>query len=234
MLYVNGQAIDPYLDIELRYREAESPKKPKKVYKQRRIYRRSVALAIIYTLITGGLYGIFWQFEIAKETNSLSENDKGFSPVWVVIFSILTLGIYGCYWSYQVGKKHDAFFKYETNDESDYRVLYLVLHIVNYIVPITRLISYGFMQHQMNKMLFIADGKHPEGILCRDSHFFNRPILSTIFLVFIVNSFTDVITSAYYDIFKGLPGNPKNYDSSLDIIDNVIKNSSDQIIYADT
>lgn len=67
---------DPYIDIELRYQEEEE-----KPYRQRRVYKRNVALAIIYTILTGGLYGIFWQFEIAKETNSISRNDEGFSPV---------------------------------------------------------------------------------------------------------------------------------------------------------
>ena len=75
----NTRINDPYLNIELR--NEKTSRKPKKEYKKRRVYRRSVALAIIYTLITFGLYGIFWQFEIAKETNALSENDKGFSPV---------------------------------------------------------------------------------------------------------------------------------------------------------
>ena len=97
-----------------------------------------------------------------------------------------------------------------------------------------RLIAYGIMQHQMNKMLEVAEQKNPQGIFVKDSNFFNLPITSTIFLVFVVNSVSDIFTSIYHNLFVGVPGNPINVDQSLDFMENTIKNSSDQIIYADT
>ena len=232
MAYSINKNYNPYVDFELRYKDDySSDDKPKKL---RRVYKRNVALAIIYTILTGGLYGIFWQFEIAKETNALTEDDSGFSPVWVVLLSILTLGIYGCYWAFKVGEKHDNFYREELNDDTSYRALYLVLHLVNYICPITRLISYAIMQAKMNEMLAVVDRQMPKGVFVKDSNLFNRPILSTLFLVFIVEIFPQSVSDIYHRIFMGVPGNPYNFDSGLDLIQNAIKNSADQIIYADT
>ena len=108
------------------------------------------------------------------------------------------------------------------------------LHIINYFIPILRLISYGIMQAQLNKMLASVDKKRPVGVYVKDSNFFNRPILSTIFLVFFVELFPQNISDIYHKIFSGVPGNPYNFDSALDIVQNTIKNSADQIVYADT
>ncbi len=146
----------------------------------------------------------------------------------------MTLGIYGCYWSYKIGKKHDNFYDHEFNEDTNYRTVYLVLHIVNYIIPITRLVCYAIMQSRMNAMLEAAEQKRPAGVFVKDSNFFNRPILSTLFLVFVVGSFPDYISNMYHKMFMGVPGNPYNFDQSLDLIQNTIKNSADQIIYADT
>lgn len=74
----NEITFDPYLDIELRNKETAT--KSNKGHKQRRIYKRNIPLALIYTILTFGIYGIFWQFEIAKETNAICDDDSGFSP----------------------------------------------------------------------------------------------------------------------------------------------------------
>lgn len=63
----------------------------------RRITERSIALSIIYTIISFGIYGWFWQFEIAKETNALTNDNKGVTPALVVFLSIITFGIYQVY-----------------------------------------------------------------------------------------------------------------------------------------
>ena len=90
---------DPYIDVEFRNLASSKSKKKKKKgkHKLRRVYKRNVALSIIYTIITFGIYGIFWQFEIAKESNALSKNDSGFCPALVVFINIITCGIYGVY-----------------------------------------------------------------------------------------------------------------------------------------
>lgn len=224
---------DPYIEIETRNIDSKKAKKKKKEHKTRRVYRRSVALSIIYTIITFGLYGIFWQFEIAKESNALSRNDKGFTPALVVFFSIITFGIYGVYWSYQVGKKHNEFYKKQYDIDSDYHVLYLVLHIINYCLPILKLICYAIMQSKINKMIYIEDSKNPSGLYVKDSSIFNRPLCSTIILILIAQDIPQYVLSIYQQMFIGAPGNPATPITG-DFMKGVIQNSADQIIYANS
>ena len=168
------KVIDPYISVEIR--NLKSPKKSEKEHKLRRIYKRNVALSIIYTIITFGIYGIFWQFEIAKESNALSKNDEGFCPALVVFFTIITCGIYGVYWGYKVGKKHNLFYETHGEQDKDYNVIYLLLLLFNYLMPILSLICYAIMQAKINAMLRIEEGRNPQGVYVRDSSIFNRPL----------------------------------------------------------
>ena len=77
---VEQRIYDPYLDIELRNKVSNKRGALKNFSRVRRVYQRNVFLAILYTILTFGIYGIFWQFEIAKETTAICEDDEGFSP----------------------------------------------------------------------------------------------------------------------------------------------------------
>ncbi len=65
---------------------------------------RSVALAIILSIITCGIYGIYWFVVLTDEINELTGEG---SPSGVVSFllSLITCGIYGIYWAYVMGRK---------------------------------------------------------------------------------------------------------------------------------
>lgn len=65
---------------------------------------RSVALAIILSIITCGIYGIYWFVVLTDEINELTGEG---SPSGVVSFllSLVTCGIYGIYWAYVMGRK---------------------------------------------------------------------------------------------------------------------------------
>lgn len=222
---------DPYIDIE--YRNLGVTKKDSKAHKLRRVYKRNIVFSIIYTIITFGIYGWFWQFEIAKESNALSRNDKCFTPALVVFFSIITLGIYGVYWSYQVGKKHNEYYLKYKNEDKSFDVVYLILHLINYVFPILRLICYAIMQSKINSMIYIEDNRNPSGLYVKDSSIFNRPFISTILLILICQIIPDQILSVYQNLFIGAPGNPANPITG-DVTQAMIKNSADQIIYADS
>lgn len=58
----------------------------------------------------------------------------------------------------------------------DYNVLYLVLHIINYCVPILKLICYAIIQSKINYMIDVEDSKNPSGLYVKDSSIFNRPV----------------------------------------------------------
>ena len=57
---------------------------------------RNIALAIVFSIITCGIYGIYWFVVLTNDMNSLSTSD-GFetSGGMALLFTIITCGIYG-------------------------------------------------------------------------------------------------------------------------------------------
>lgn len=67
--------------------------------------KRNVALAIIFTIITIGIYGIYWFVCLTNDSNTLCPEQKTASGGLAFLFTIISLGIYGFYWNYKLGEK---------------------------------------------------------------------------------------------------------------------------------
>ncbi|MBP3308516.1 MAG: DUF4234 domain-containing protein [Clostridia bacterium] len=83
--------------------------------------RRSVPLAILFTIITLGLYGLYWFVCLTNDTNSLAKS-KTAGGVMALVFSVITLGLYSFYWIYMLGVKDG-----EISGNGSRGALYLVL-----------------------------------------------------------------------------------------------------------
>lgn len=59
---------------------------------------RNIAVAIILSFITCGLYAIYWFICLTNDSNQMSDTDKTASGGVAFILSIITCGIYGLYW----------------------------------------------------------------------------------------------------------------------------------------
>ena len=62
------------------------------------ITERSIALAIVFSIITCGIYGLYWLYKLSEETDLVLGTRSEASPAMVVVFSIITCGIYNIYW----------------------------------------------------------------------------------------------------------------------------------------
>lgn len=71
------------------------------------ITNRSIPVCIILTLITFGIYGVYWFIKLTDETNALAPNNATTSGGKAFLLTIVTLGIYGIYWNYKLGAKVD-------------------------------------------------------------------------------------------------------------------------------
>ena len=69
--------------------------------------QRNLALCIIFSIITCGIYELYWLVCITDETNELSENPNYASGIFALLLTIVTCNIYGLYWAYQMGEKID-------------------------------------------------------------------------------------------------------------------------------
>lgn len=67
------------------------------------IRKRSMGMYILLTLITCGIYGIYFWYCYTVDINRVCEGDGEESPNYIIVLllSIITCGIYGIYWYYK-------------------------------------------------------------------------------------------------------------------------------------
>lgn len=70
--------------------------------------KRNVALAIIFSIITLGIYAVYWFVCLTNDSNRLAPDEATASGGLALLFNVITFGIYGIYWYYKLGKKVGA------------------------------------------------------------------------------------------------------------------------------
>lgn len=110
------------------------------------VKQRNIALCIILSIITCGLYGLYWFVTLTDDTNTLAQTE-GTSGVLAVILTIVTCGIYGLYWAYKCGEKIDTAHQLRGQGSNNGGVLYLILFIFGGII------AYALIQNEINKMV---------------------------------------------------------------------------------
>ena len=101
--------------------------------------KKNVAICVILTIITCGLYSLY-SITIITEDN---DSPKGST---VVLLSIITCGIYGLYWSYMSGKRIDNKRIEEGYSSSELGILYLLLSLFGLSI-----VTLALMQNEINK-----------------------------------------------------------------------------------
>ena len=86
---------------------------------------RDIVLAIVLSLVTCGIYSIYWFICLTNEINQASGKNDDTSGGIAFLLSLLTCNIYGYYWAYKLGQKRDAIAG--KNDSSD--IIYLLLSV---------------------------------------------------------------------------------------------------------
>ena len=95
---------------------------------------RNIALCIIFSIITFGIYGIYWFICLTNEMNMATPDDTyQTSGGMAFLFSLLTCGIYSFYWNYRMGQKIDSV-KNGSNAVLFLILSIFVLGIVNYCI----------------------------------------------------------------------------------------------------
>ena len=111
------------------------------------IERSNIAVCIVLTLVTCGIYGIYWIVCLTNDVNTVSGDVNGTSGGMVVLLTIVTCGIYGIYWAYKQGEKLDFTKNNRGIPSSNSGVLYLILQIFGFGI-----IAYALMQNELNKL----------------------------------------------------------------------------------
>ena len=109
------------------------------------LQERNLVLAIVLSLVTCGIYAIYWFIVMTDDANTVSGDNKT-SGAMAFVFTLITCGIYELYWYYAMGKKlYTAGQKYG-KDIADNSIIYLVLGIFG-----LGIVSYALIQSDLNK-----------------------------------------------------------------------------------
>lgn len=109
------------------------------------IQQRNIAVCIILSFITCGIYGFYWLACLTNDANTVS-GTNGTSGGMTVLLTIVTCNIYGLYWGYKQGEKIDLAKQKRGIPSSNSNVLYLLLCL---FIPI---VAWVLMQNELNNL----------------------------------------------------------------------------------
>ena len=67
--------------------------------------QRNIGICILLSIVTLGIYGIYWFISITDDVVSISKGKVyNTSGGTAFLLTLVTCGIYGYYWAYQMGK----------------------------------------------------------------------------------------------------------------------------------
>ncbi|MBO5101695.1 MAG: DUF4234 domain-containing protein, partial [Clostridia bacterium] len=64
------------------------------------IKKREIVACIIFSIITCGIYLLYWMYKMNDEINAITGTRDDTSGGIVILLIIVTCGLYGIYWSY--------------------------------------------------------------------------------------------------------------------------------------
>ena len=110
------------------------------------IQNRNIAVCVILSIVTCGIYGIYWFVCIVNDLNVASEKPQDTSGGMVFLLSLVTCGIYLFY--YKAGEKV-SYIKQRNGGTSDNNagLLYLLLAIFG-----LGIVSYCLIQSELNNV----------------------------------------------------------------------------------
>ena len=110
------------------------------------VTKRDLVMTIILSIVTCGIYGIYWMVCITNDLNTLS-GEESTSGVMLVVLYFVTCGIYGIYWAYKCGERLDSIKQSRGLQSSNSGVLYLIVFL---FVPI---VVYALVQNEINNLV---------------------------------------------------------------------------------
>lgn len=117
------------------------------------ISKRNIAVCIILSIITCGIYSIYWFIVLTDEAKQIAGDVSGTSGGVSFLLSLITCNIYGLYWAYKQGEKLDYSKSVRNIPNGSSNILYLILEFLG-----CNIIVLALMQDSINKILDTDSG----------------------------------------------------------------------------
>lgn len=110
------------------------------------IKQKNIALCIILSIVTCGIYGIYWFVCITDDMNTAME-EQGTTGVVALLFAFITCGLYTYYWAYKMGEKVDYIKSRNGVPSSNTGILYLILCVLGLSI-----VTWALVQNELNQV----------------------------------------------------------------------------------
>ena len=107
---------------------------------------RNIATCVILSIVTCGIYGLYWFIKLTDEVNAASGDTSATSGGMALVLTLVTCGIYGYYWAYKMGVKMN---NAQGNPSGSNQILTLILEIFA-----LNIVNLCLLQNEINKRAF--------------------------------------------------------------------------------
>lgn len=111
------------------------------------IPKRNTALYFILSIVTCGIFGLYWFCTLNNDTNKVSGHPEAIGGVAALLLSIITCGIYSLFWMYNMGTRIDEVKARRGMPCGNTGTLYLILALVGF-----GWVSEILLQGELNKL----------------------------------------------------------------------------------
>lgn len=94
--------------------------------------QRSIPLCIFLTIVTCGLYNLYWFYCVVNELNAAVDDHTTPNGGTVILLSLVTCGIYSIYYWYKAGEKVDELKDMHDEYASNTNVLFLIVSLLGF------------------------------------------------------------------------------------------------------
>ncbi|MBR1413289.1 MAG: DUF4234 domain-containing protein [Bacilli bacterium] len=105
---------------------------------------RNIAVCILLSFVTCGIYSIIWFIEMTDEMR-VASGDDSLSGGKDFLLSLVTCGIWGVYWAYKMGQATTKAQEKHNLNKTDNSVLYLILQLFGFSI-----VNYCLIQNDLN------------------------------------------------------------------------------------
>ncbi len=118
----------------------------------RTIEKRDIVISVVLSIITIGIYALYWLYQVSEDVNALTGREWHCSSGIVILLTIVTFGIYGIYWWYMAGQALDEYIvKTENGMPGSRGVVYLILSLFGLSI-----VSLALSQNELNQRASVA------------------------------------------------------------------------------
>jgi hypothetical protein len=116
------------------------------------INNRNIALCIVLSIVTCGIYGIYWFVVMTNDVKTAANDTELASGGLAFFLTLITCGIYGIYWAYKMGELMSIAQQKRNLPVKDNAIIYLILEIFGLAI-----VNYILIQNDLNTIATMTE-----------------------------------------------------------------------------